>query len=607
LLEEARKAKKSWTLELRVSRKRSPKEDTRLHGLVPRNPTLVGSIVGGLFEDLDVGATICTEHTRTRHNEWYVLHGGPKFSELEVQHGLDRQRALYNTQSFAQAHQLNRPVLTSRTGCYDFFVPLGVQEGARTSLAVGPFLKVRPTKSDLLKRWHEIGGRDARLGNPGFARYWATSQAMLALDAPLVSDLECVLAYLCALVTSAGEVQKLAEAAPERIARLRTARAVERMWEAAASAVDPLREWPLAMDREELKRRGVSRIPEHVLVGFVTDVEEEQDPLQSAVHRDGFQRDCVGFATNRGRTLCGRLASHGVLLLVEQTGKSPPRLASLVEKVAARARAYGLRIYFGASPADQPLTTAQRFQAARAAAEQALLRRSALLVAAPRPHQRATSLVELRRQLSDSVRHGAELLSSRFDRYAEAASVRAGYRLERVRIYLEVGLDDIAQSFEKAGVLDARASFELRAGAEQQADHAATVRELVDVYRQAVAAIKPALARPSQARGERSFRRAISYIREHLAEPLSRADVARVAGLAEHYFSRRFLESEGTTFQDFVKGLRVERGKQLLRSTALSVEQVAELSGFGTRVQFHRSFKHATGMTPAAYRSGRRV
>ena len=111
------------------------------------------------------------------------------------------------------------------------------------------------------------------------------------------------------------------------------------------------------------------------------------------------------------------------------------------------------------------------------------------------------------------------------------------------------------------------------------------------------------MQRPTAARTERGTRSALAFIREHLGEPLSLARVARVAGFAPDYFSRLFKKSEGVPFGRYLQNLRVERAKQMLSRTALTVEQVQRLSGFQNRPYFHRLFRHAVGMTPIEYRN----
>jgi AraC-like DNA-binding protein len=126
--------------------------------------------------------------------------------------------------------------------------------------------------------------------------------------------------------------------------------------------------------------------------------------------------------------------------------------------------------------------------------------------------------------------------------------------------------------------------------------------DLLASYRRLISDIESALAKPTSARQDRSTRRALAFMRDHLSEPLSLTRVARIAGFAPAYLSRLLKREEGATFVRCTRQLRVSRAKEMLADTELSVERIAQLSGFGTRAYFHRAFKHAVGVTPADYR-----
>jgi len=110
------------------------------------------------------------------------------------------------------------------------------------------------------------------------------------------------------------------------------------------------------------------------------------------------------------------------------------------------------------------------------------------------------------------------------------------------------------------------------------------------------------MRKPVVARQDRGTKRARAFMDEHFSEPLTLAKVARVAGFAPDYFSKLWKREEGTTFELYLQSLRVERGKQMLRGTSLSVEGIRKLCGFRTRNYFHQVFKAKVGVTPTRYR-----
>ena len=88
-------------------------------------------------------------------------------------------------------------------------------------------------------------------------------------------------------------------------------------------------------------------------------------------------------------------------------------------------------------------------------------------------------------------------------------------------------------------------------------------------------------------------------------EKLSIADVARRAGCAYYYLSRKFKAEMGISLNDYIKRAKVERAKTLLLSTDLNVQEICERLHFGSRSFFAETFKEVTGTTPAAFRRER--
>jgi len=95
---------------------------------------------------------------------------------------------------------------------------------------------------------------------------------------------------------------------------------------------------------------------------------------------------------------------------------------------------------------------------------------------------------------------------------------------------------------------------------------------------------------------------ALHYIEGRFAAPLTAAQAAAAAGLSERHFHRRFRQTTGITFNRYVQNLRIEKSKELLRTTRLSVGEVAEAAGYQDKGYFLRLFRERTGLTPRAYR-----
>lgn len=94
----------------------------------------------------------------------------------------------------------------------------------------------------------------------------------------------------------------------------------------------------------------------------------------------------------------------------------------------------------------------------------------------------------------------------------------------------------------------------------------------------------------------------LSYLLEHLAEEHSVRALADRAAVSERTFARKFVAETGTTPGKWLALQRIQHARELLEESDLSVEQVAELSGFGTAAQLRHHFGRAVGVPPGDYR-----
>ncbi|MBA2481807.1 MAG: helix-turn-helix transcriptional regulator [Planctomycetes bacterium] len=102
--------------------------------------------------------------------------------------------------------------------------------------------------------------------------------------------------------------------------------------------------------------------------------------------------------------------------------------------------------------------------------------------------------------------------------------------------------------------------------------------------------------------GEGPVARALGCIHERYAERLTLDDLATVAGVSSGHLGEVFKERTGVTVHQYLNKLRVERARELLAQTDLSVTEICHRSGFEDSGYLTRVFKRATGLSPRAYR-----
>ena len=92
------------------------------------------------------------------------------------------------------------------------------------------------------------------------------------------------------------------------------------------------------------------------------------------------------------------------------------------------------------------------------------------------------------------------------------------------------------------------------------------------------------------------------WIARHYDEDSPVATMARLSGLSERSFKRRFARATGMSPIEYVHTLRVEESKQILETSDLPIEAVACEVGYEDASFFGRLFRRNVGLTPAQYR-----
>jgi transcriptional regulator GlxA family with amidase domain len=92
------------------------------------------------------------------------------------------------------------------------------------------------------------------------------------------------------------------------------------------------------------------------------------------------------------------------------------------------------------------------------------------------------------------------------------------------------------------------------------------------------------------------------FINANLATPLTVSQLAVQAQLSASYFIRAFKVSFGTTPRAYVLRKRIERAKELMRSTSDALADIAVACGLSDQSHLNRLFRRFTGMSPLQWR-----
>ncbi len=102
---------------------------------------------------------------------------------------------------------------------------------------------------------------------------------------------------------------------------------------------------------------------------------------------------------------------------------------------------------------------------------------------------------------------------------------------------------------------------------------------------------------------QKSVERVIRHMKEHFASALDLEAIAEIAAISKFHFVRVFDELTGTTPHHFLACLRMQRAKELLLRTDLTITDVCMEVGYASLGSFSKTFSFLVGMSPQEFRA----
>lgn len=94
----------------------------------------------------------------------------------------------------------------------------------------------------------------------------------------------------------------------------------------------------------------------------------------------------------------------------------------------------------------------------------------------------------------------------------------------------------------------------------------------------------------------------VALMRRDLRAKLTLHDMARAVNLTSFHFCHLFKAETGSSPAKYLKAMRLERARELLETTFLSVKEIRALVGLHDESHFARDFRAAYGLTAHQYR-----
>ncbi len=103
-------------------------------------------------------------------------------------------------------------------------------------------------------------------------------------------------------------------------------------------------------------------------------------------------------------------------------------------------------------------------------------------------------------------------------------------------------------------------------------------------------------------RNEELVREMTRYIKKNYSRGITLNELSEHCNISPGYLSKLFQEYVGENFTDYLNMIRVNKAKELLKTTDKKVYQIAGDGGFNDAYNFSSWFKKIVGVTPTTYR-----
>lgn len=100
----------------------------------------------------------------------------------------------------------------------------------------------------------------------------------------------------------------------------------------------------------------------------------------------------------------------------------------------------------------------------------------------------------------------------------------------------------------------------------------------------------------------RKIEQSISYMSQHLDQPLQVATLAAAVNVSPSHYSALFKRWIGSSPIDYFIRLRMQQACRLFDNTSLNVKEVAAALGYDDPFYFSRTFKSVNRIAPSEYR-----
>lgn len=101
--------------------------------------------------------------------------------------------------------------------------------------------------------------------------------------------------------------------------------------------------------------------------------------------------------------------------------------------------------------------------------------------------------------------------------------------------------------------------------------------------------------------------KAILYMNKHFGETIELNMLSNLVGMSKYHFSRLFHNTTGATFLEYLYNVRLTKVHRMLIETNLTLNEIADKTGFSSTAHLSRTFRKAYHISPREFRKSSKV
>ncbi len=507
-----------------------------------------------------------------------------------------------------------RSIRNFDNGLVDFFTPVFRKGRYWGVLVSGPVLAQCPNSASLRAHWKHITGRSPSDQDPDYLHFVKLILSHPILDEAGLQAISRSLELLGLWIQNA-KTRGVKEELEELLTTVFSPRLPHPYWVDWMIGTDkffskgerdnPISPWV----RREL---GLTRVPT-MAVAMIPRTTVQAGPVENLCLARAFQHEAYLASRRVAETAARPLGDYGIVLLTSADPDRPPKqqqtdLRSFVESFCGNLdKKVQSRIYAGMGRlALDPADLSRSYQEATAALQLAVQTEKNIITTDPgSPPAENPSSLDLRSLVRGLVNafglSSATRLKIAQDRFLRQL-VYSGQDQSITKVNLVSALNAVLDKFERDPAVDTEWSKRLTATLFKDLDEARTPPDMVQAFRRSLDILVRYQQHPREAEADTLIRTIHTDIEKDPGRPWKLKGLCQRSGLSAPTFLKRFQVLTGERFGPFLRRIRMDRAKELLRAGHLGLERVAQETGYSSASSFVQAFRRVHQKSPRNFR-----